>query len=100
MRTIALISCGKSKRREKAPAQQLYTGALFQKSLAYARRIKSDEIYILSAHYGLVELTQEIAPYEKTACLRATLRDGETASSHNSGREPICPPTDLLFSPA
>lgn len=66
MRTIALISCGKSKRSESAPAHQLYTGALFQKSLAYARHIKADAIYILSAHYGLLELTQEIAPYEKT----------------------------------
>lgn len=66
MRTIALISCGKSKRSESAPAHQLYTGALFQKSLAYARRIKADEIYILSAHYGLLDLAQEIAPYEKT----------------------------------
>jgi len=66
MRTIALISCGKSKRRESAPAHQLYTGTLFQKSLAYARHIKADEIYILSALHGLLELTQEIAPYEKT----------------------------------
>lgn len=66
MRTIALISCGKSKRSESAPAHQLYTGALFQKSLAYARRIQADEIYILSAHYGLLDLAQEVAPYEKT----------------------------------
>ena len=66
MRTIALISCGKSKRSESAPAHQLYTGALFQKSLAYARHIKADAIYILSAHYGLLDLAQEIAPYEKT----------------------------------
>jgi hypothetical protein len=66
MRTIALISCGKSKRSERAPAHQLYTGALFQKSLAYARHIEADAIYILSAHYGLLDLAQEIAPYEKT----------------------------------
>lgn len=66
MRTIALISCGKSKRRESAPAHELYIGSLFKKSLAYARHLKADEIYILSAHYGLLELTQEIAPYEKT----------------------------------
>ena len=66
MRTIVLISCGKSKRSERAPAYQLYTGHLFQKSLAYARHIDADAIYILSAHYGLLELTQEIAPYEKT----------------------------------
>ena len=63
MRTIALISCGKSKRRERSPAHQLYTGALFKKCLTYAQRTKADEIYILSANYGLIELTQEIAPY-------------------------------------
>lgn len=66
MRTIALISCGKSKRSDRVPAHQLYTGALFQKSLAYARHINADAIYILSAHYGLLDLAQEIAPYEKT----------------------------------
>ena len=66
LRTIALISCGKSKRGESAPACQLYTGDLFQKSLAYARRRNADAIYILSAKHGLVELEREIAPYEKT----------------------------------
>lgn len=66
MRTIALISCGKSKLGGSAPACRLYTGALFQKSLAYARRINADAIYILSANYGLLELGQEISPYEKT----------------------------------
>ena len=66
MRTVVLISCGKSKRGQRAPAHQLYTGALFQKSLAYARHIKADAIYILSAHYGLLDLEQEVEPYEKT----------------------------------
>lgn len=66
MRTIALISCGKSKLNHSAPASDLYTGSLFEKSLGYARRINADAIYILSAHYGLLELTQVIAPYEKT----------------------------------
>lgn len=66
MRTIALISCGKSKLKEPATAQRLYTGDLFQKSLAYARLRNADAIYILSAKYGLVELDQMIEPYEKT----------------------------------
>lgn len=66
MRTIALISCGKSKLGCSAPACRLYTGALFQKSLAYAHHINADAIYILSANYGLLELVQEITPYEKT----------------------------------
>jgi hypothetical protein len=66
VRTIALISCGKSKLNVRAPAHKLYTGDLFQKSLAYARHKNADAIYILSAQYGLLELEQEIAPYEKT----------------------------------
>lgn len=66
MRTVVLISCGKSKRRERSQAQHLYTGALFHKCLAYARKIGADDIYILSAQHGLLELWQEIAPYEKT----------------------------------
>lgn len=66
MRTIVLISCGKSKRSHRCQAQHLYTGDLFQKSLAYARRIGADAIFILSAKHGLLELEQEIAPYEMT----------------------------------
>src|SRR5687768_5389028 len=66
MRTIALISCGKSKLSKPASAQELYIGDLFQKSLAYARHRKADAIYILSAKYGLVDLEQRIEPYEKT----------------------------------
>ena len=44
----------------------LYRGALFRKSLAYARQLKPQGIYILSAKHGLLELEQEIDPYERT----------------------------------
>jgi cytoplasmic iron level regulating protein YaaA (DUF328/UPF0246 family) len=37
--------------------------ALFKKNLAYARRLKPDMIYILSAKYGLLDLETEIDPY-------------------------------------
>ncbi len=66
MRTIVLISCGKTKLKHRAPAGDLYTGSLFRKSLAYARRRNPDAIFILSALHGLLELSQEIDPYEKT----------------------------------
>lgn len=66
MRTIVLISCGKLKRSQRCQAQHLYIGDLFQKSLAYAHRIGADAIFILSAKHGLLELDQEIAPYEMT----------------------------------
>lgn len=44
----------------------MYTGDLFKKSLMYARSLEPNEIYILSAQYGLLGLDDIIEPYEKT----------------------------------
>ncbi|MEN6572364.1 MAG: DUF6884 domain-containing protein [Anaerolineaceae bacterium] len=66
MKKIVLISCVKSKLDHPAKAKDLYISTLFQSFLEYARRLKPDEIYILSAKYGLLELDQKIAPYEMT----------------------------------
>lgn len=44
----------------------MYTSDLFAKSLEYALSLKPRKIYILSALYGLLELTDEIEPYNKT----------------------------------
>ena len=66
MRKIVLISCVKSKLNHPALARELYISPLFKFSLAYARSLNPDEIYILSAKYGLVELNQRIEPYELT----------------------------------
>lgn len=65
-RRIILISCVKSKLDHPAKAKDFYTSPLFQKSMAYALKLKPDAIYILSAKYGLVGLDQVIQPYEKT----------------------------------
>ena len=64
VRTVVLIACGKRKLGHRATAENIYTGALFVKSLAYARVFKPDAIYILSAKHGLLGLEQEIDPYE------------------------------------
>jgi cytoplasmic iron level regulating protein YaaA (DUF328/UPF0246 family) len=48
------------------PARDLYQGDLFRKSLAYAKGLNPDNIYILSAKYGLVGLDDEIEPYDTT----------------------------------
>lgn len=64
--TIVLISCVKSKLTHRARAQDLYISDLFCKSLAYAQSLDPDAIYILSAKYWLLELEQEIEPYELT----------------------------------
>jgi cytoplasmic iron level regulating protein YaaA (DUF328/UPF0246 family) len=66
MKRIVLISCVKTKLDHPAKAENLYISDLFVKNLAYAKKLKPDYIFILSAKYGLVKLNDRIAPYEKT----------------------------------
>jgi len=66
MNRIVLISCVKSKLNHPARAEHLYISPLFKYNLAYARKLKPNHIFILSAKYGLLRLTDKIAPYEKT----------------------------------
>lgn len=63
---MVLISCASKKRSYKSKAKDLYISALFQKNLAYARKLMPDMIYILSARYGLLDLDTEIEPYDLT----------------------------------
>jgi hypothetical protein len=60
---IGLVGCGKSKQAHAAPARDLYTGALFRKSLAYAEA-RCSVVYVLSAKHGLLALDQVVEPYE------------------------------------
>jgi esterase/lipase len=66
MKKIILISCGKRKLDHKAKTGDLYISPLFKMSLAFARSLKPDKIFIISANYGLLSLNQEIEPYNKT----------------------------------
>ncbi len=63
---IILISCVARKGSEKALARDLYKGPLFTNSLAFANSLRPDKILILSALYHVVELNQEIEPYDVT----------------------------------
>jgi hypothetical protein len=65
-RRLALVACSKRKLGYKAKAKELYTGTLFKLSLAYARKLKADKVFILSAKYGLLDPERKIAPYDKT----------------------------------
>jgi hypothetical protein len=66
-KNIYLISCSSDKLDRKAPASELYCSPLFAKSLEYARKqVSDDQIFILSAKYGLVPLSIEIDPYDVT----------------------------------
>lgn len=66
MKKIICISCVKSKRNRRSKAADLYTSTLFTKALRYAESLKPDRILILSAEYGVLELDDEVDPYEKT----------------------------------
>jgi len=64
MKKIIFISCGGSKLDHSSRARDLYVGTLFKKSMAYAKTLNPDEIYILSAKHGLLELDDIIEPYD------------------------------------
>ena len=66
MSTTALISCSSKKLPTKARARELYVSALFTKSLRYAELQNPEKTFILSAKHGLLELEQEIEPYDET----------------------------------
>ena len=63
---IVLIACVSQKLPYRSKAKDLYISALFKKSLAYARKLNPDAIYVLSAKYGLVDLETAIDPYNFT----------------------------------
>lgn len=63
---IVLISCVSQKLPHQAKARDLYISTLFKLNLKYANSINPDEIYVLSAKHGLLELEREIEPYEQT----------------------------------
>ncbi len=47
-------------------AKDLYTSTLFKLSFQYAEKLAPDMIYVLSAKYGLLDIDEEIGPYELT----------------------------------
>ena len=71
MAKIVLIPCVKEKLDCKAKASDLYIGPLFTKLLKYAKSLSPYQIFILSGKYGLLELEDEIEPYDKNLNLCA-----------------------------
>jgi cytoplasmic iron level regulating protein YaaA (DUF328/UPF0246 family) len=64
---IIFISCVKNKMDCPCVARDMYISDLFKKSLSYAKQShESATVYILSAKYGLLELDEQIEPYELT----------------------------------
>jgi len=66
LKTVVLISGGKTKQDDSDIAEHMYQGELFKLSLTYAKSLLPDAIYILSAKYGLLDLSEHIEPYEKS----------------------------------
>ena len=66
MKQIVLISCASKKLKNKAKAEDIYISSLFRKSLQYAKSLQPDDIYILSAKFGLLKLNEIIEPYNQT----------------------------------
>lgn len=73
MSKIVFISCVSKKKDVPSRAEDLYDSALYNYSLRYAKKLKPDRIFILSALYGLVKLKEVIEPYD------LTLNDMKTA---------------------
>lgn len=64
MPPIFIIPCGGKKRNMPTFAGSMYLGSYFKACLTYAlRRTDKDYIFILSAKYGLLRLTDKIQPY-------------------------------------
>lgn len=66
MSKTVLISCSSKKSSVKSSVRNIYTSSLFKKSLAYAELLDPDNIFVLSAKYGLIGLDEEIEPYNQT----------------------------------
>ena len=66
MGKVVCIACVKSKRPQRSRVEDLYTSSLFKFSLRYARSLKPDHIFVLSAKHGVLQLSKEVAPYEQT----------------------------------
>lgn len=81
MKKTVLISCVSKKLNYRSKAQDLYISPLFRKNLQYAKALNPDQILILSAKYGLVKLSREINPYDKTL---NKMRSNETKVWANS----------------
>ena len=69
---IVLISCAKGKLSYKSKAKNLYISNLFRSNLKYAESLNPDKIFILSAKHGLVDLEEELEPYELSLSMIST----------------------------
>lgn len=60
------IGCGKQKNDKPCEAKDMYTSFFSKQKYLYAKNLGADNIYILSAKYGLLKDSEKIEPYDKT----------------------------------
>lgn len=79
-RLVGLVACSARKLDRRAPAADLYTGALFVKARRYVE-LTCASWHVLSALYGLVDPADELDPYDYSidALTKAGTREGVTA---------------------
>jgi hypothetical protein len=63
---VVLISCVGKKKDYRCKARDLYDSTWFRLAWRYAKSLNPDEVFILSAKYGLVDQNSVITPYEET----------------------------------
>lgn len=63
---VVLIACSSKKLKVSCEAEKMYQSELFKNSLAYAKALNPDQIFILSAKYGLLDLHERIDPYNES----------------------------------
>lgn len=63
--TVGLVSCGKAKAAEPAPARELYTSALFRAAAGYAEATY-DAWFVLSGLHCLVDPNEVLRPYDRS----------------------------------
>ncbi len=66
MKIIIHIACAATKAPTPQRAENMYISPLFKKAIAYAKSLRPDNIFILSAKHVLLPLDKVIEPYDKT----------------------------------
>lgn len=64
MNKIALISCCKNKKNIRCKVKNLYISKSFISNMALVEKMSLSDRYVLSAKHGLLEMDQEIEPYD------------------------------------
>jgi hypothetical protein len=77
---VGLVGCVKTKRREAAPAQDLYVSPLFRGRRSYVEGT-CDRWFILSAKHGLVSPGKVLNPYEDSLNGKSAAAKREWATS-------------------